>query len=557
MGSPIRLVRRLRLRADSERAVHRAALLLEDALRTASLPDEAGRIVLVRRFALGRIDTQAAPQALALTLERAIARMTAACVYVEDESSVQASAVWFRDALDAHTKLALRLAGGSPVDAWYWPLAVAVWRPHSTVAAALRRIMFSLAALPEAPVALPRWVAALKSAGYIEQIAAALRADDVAPLARAAHVRIPTPMRSRKPIAGDSVAQVSSPRQVVRFASATTLEPFDPRHVLLRALLRAADVQAGKVPGGHNSVVSSQVRSGTTQDQATPDALDAGLALRVPVVNDQESSGRAAGSRRIEASPAPRPEPALPRGSATIERVDMFIASTSEERRIDTQVGGLLFLIPVLQRLGFQAWLEDQPDWMRFDIARLMMATALRRLQIPSDDPAWSLAVWRGPARRIAPRFVAPARWRESLCTGEGAFRLADGAAGATLWDASGRLLLGAWTDVCPRGLLRERRSAEIDTAIIADLDRTRLVSNAWLVACRRWLRRYAGIGLSRLVLRPAQMKVTPTHLDLRFDIGLAELSVRRAGLDIDPGWVPWFERVVTFRYQGQREVID
>ena len=193
MSSPIRLVRHLRLRADSERAIHRAALLLEDALRTASLPDEAGRIVLVRRFALGRIDTQAAPQTLALTLERAIARMTAACVYVEDESAARAPAVWFRDALDAHTKLALRLASGSPVDAWYWPLAVAVWRPHSTVPVALRRIMFSLAALPEAPVALPRWVAALESAGYIEQIAAALRADDIVPLARAAHVRIPTP----------------------------------------------------------------------------------------------------------------------------------------------------------------------------------------------------------------------------------------------------------------------------------------------------------------------------------------------------------------------------
>jgi hypothetical protein len=35
----------------------------------------------VRRFALGRIDTQAAPQTLALMLERAIARMAAACVY--------------------------------------------------------------------------------------------------------------------------------------------------------------------------------------------------------------------------------------------------------------------------------------------------------------------------------------------------------------------------------------------------------------------------------------------------------------------------------------------
>jgi len=87
--------------------------------------------------------------------------------------------------------------------------------------------------------------------------------------------------------------------------------------------------------------------------------------------------------------------------------------------------------------------------------------------------------------------------------------------------------------------------------ALIVDADRASLVSNAWLVACRRWLRRYPGIGLSRLVSRPGQIRVTPTHIDMRFDIALAELSVRRAGLDIDPGWVPWFQRVVTFRYQS------
>jgi hypothetical protein len=39
------------------------------------------------------------------------------------------------------------------------------------------------------------------------------------------------------------------------------------------------------------------------------------------------------------------------------------------------------------------------------------------------------------------------------------------------------------------------------------------------------------------VVSRPGQIRVTPTHIDTAFfDIALAELSVRRAGLDIDPG---------------------
>jgi len=28
---------------------------------------------------------------------------------------------------------------------------------------------------------------------------------------------------------------------------------------------------------------------------------------------------------------------------------------------------------------------------------------------------------------------------------------------------------------------------------------------------------------------------------------------VRRAGLDIDPGWLPWFGRVVAFQFVGRR----
>jgi hypothetical protein len=39
------------------------------------------------------------------------------------------------------------------------------------------------------------------------------------------------------------------------------------------------------------------------------------------------------------------------------------------------------------------------------------------------------------------------------------------------------------------------------------------------------------------------------THLDLWFQPRQAEIRVRRHGLDLDPGWVPWLGRVITFHY--------
>jgi hypothetical protein len=79
-------------------------------------------------------------------------------------------------------------------------------------------------------------------------------------------------------------------------------------------------------------------------------------------------------------------------------------------------------------------------------------------------------------------------------------------------------------------------------------------VVEAWLVALRRWLRRYAHIGLADLVRRPGRLSLTPTHLDVEFDLAGADLRLRRAGLDLDPGWVPWFARVTAFHYGSMGE---
>jgi hypothetical protein len=71
----------------------------------------------------------------------------------------------------------------------------------------------------------------------------------------------------------------------------------------------------------------------------------------------------------------------------------------------------------------------------------------------------------------------------------------------------------------------------------------------AWTTQLRRWCRRTARIGLHSLVCRPGRIAFTETHIDPAFRASAADIRVRKAGLDIDPGWSPWFGRVVHFHY--------
>lgn len=70
-----------------------------------------------------------------------------------------------------------------------------------------------------------------------------------------------------------------------------------------------------------------------------------------------------------------------------------------------------------------------------------------------------------------------------------------------------------------------------------------------WLTTCRRWLRRQAHIGVASLVQRPALLDLSATHAAVHFRLSDIDIRVRRAGLDIDPGWLPWYGKVVQFHY--------
>jgi hypothetical protein len=74
-------------------------------------------------------------------------------------------------------------------------------------------------------------------------------------------------------------------------------------------------------------------------------------------------------------------------------------------------------------------------------------------------------------------------------------------------------------------------------------------MTRVWSLAVRRWCWREYEISVRDIILRDATLSLSATDLDVIFPLDAVDIRIRRAGLDIDPGWVPWFGRVVRFHY--------
>ncbi|WP_341679303.1 hypothetical protein [Niveibacterium sp. SC-1] len=567
MGLDERIVRRLRLRAANEADVLRATTLFEDALRTASLPDAGARWVFVRRLALGRIEA-ASSQALALLLERGIETLRGSCLHGGEATARDMPAVWFRDALDAHLQLALRIAHNLPTDAWYWPLAVPDWRPGSATPQALRNIALSLGRRAEAPSALPAWTAALVAAGHAAQLHASLRSADVPVLLRAAGLSEGALVATVDDVA-DLLSGVTGASPASRLRATDASRPgadaADSRVRLLAALLQRARPLAGLARNSSRPGVAQPSRTepgrpgmpefASASAQAAPVSLVRTKALRTP--RKPEADAATTPANPPAANSVCRPARARRTQSTPLSTTCPDAVPVGAGAR-PSAAAGLLFLIGIFIRLGYTAWLEAQPEWAPFDPLRRSLALAARRLGVAEDDPVWPLLDLPARPGRVPACFVAPAAWQRGLGTGSGPLLRAGTARGGTLYDASGRLLLGAWRGEMPIALRPPIADAQAFPPPRSRGPRADefpdLLAQAWLIAARRWLRRNVGIGLTELVCRPGSLLATPTHVDLVFDLNQADLRLRRNGLDLDPGWLPCFGRVIAFHYLRPEE---
>jgi hypothetical protein len=86
----------------------------------------------------------------------------------------------------------------------------------------------------------------------------------------------------------------------------------------------------------------------------------------------------------------------------------------------------------------------------------------------------------------------------------------------------------------------------------LAGLPSANIPLGRWLVVANRQALRLTQLNLRQLVLRPALVSVSLSHVDVFFRPNDADLRVRRAGLDLDPGWVPWLERIVSYHFNRE-----
>lgn len=68
----------------------------------------------------------------------------------------------------------------------------------------------------------------------------------------------------------------------------------------------------------------------------------------------------------------------------------------------------------------------------------------------------------------------------------------------------------------------------------------------------RAALRHYGETALSAAFAeRRARVLATRSHVDVHLRLSDANLDIRRTGLDLDPGWLPWLGRVIRFHYDS------
>jgi hypothetical protein len=214
---------------------------------------------------------------------------------------------------------------------------------------------------------------------------------------------------------------------------------------------------------------------------------------------------------------------------------------------VATELGGVLFLLNVMQRLDLPDCFE--PDWRLasqvgpWGVLELLGRALLDGARLPTTlkvgnlaaDPLWAAlaglagrqtgepagAGFDGPDHLDIPAFWA--RW------------LGDGSVAGQRIDLAGVQPLD--------GLL---------------LDCASFAARRWLAVVTPLLRQVLADALgvetgdpaAALLLRRSQLYVTSSHVDLVLPLDGVSLPVRLAGLDFDPGWLPAYGRVVQVHYE-------
>jgi hypothetical protein len=509
-GATFRGVGRARLLLPDRECEHATRCALEDALRTADFAD-AGRLIVMRALRLKGLPRGASGPQIARALEAAWQSMAPSAVAFDAPGADAAIAVWFRSVHAARLGWVRRFALQAAPGEWFWPRAL----PELVRHAAPQALTAMIVALHrEAPAALAAEIESWPAFARIRLLLAlpAARVDALLPAAtdtrpprasREWQDSSPARRHDAMPRASHDSAPVFAADDPGAVAPASTLPP-EAAHVValgpIVAALGSADWRVRWI-----AALMSRTVTAAAIDFARIDALvqaaQAGITHE-PVNRASTQRSRPARAQAAQAD-APLSEPvhvqqrdgATPRAKRPRDRLPAPVYPWLHDNAFSA-FGGFLMIVNALEALGFSAWLDKQPPAVAAHFGRALLARLAARLRMPADDPHAPLLHLDDEAQLA----LAAARCDDGLTVAEAAWQ--------------------------------------------------------WRCILARALRQHARLGIARLVLRPAGLSITPTHVDIVMPLAEADLAVRRVGLDRDPGWVAWLGWIVAFHYvEGARDV--
>jgi len=518
-----RRVLHVRMRVDRRAAQHSLAFNLEEALRLTSLPGEdQGRTYYFRHLRIAGLSEDGDRQVWVEAFQRSLFDQAQHAVHGLAPSAENASAIYFASEQEACQSLLSAILQERPLtDTWFWP-AISQAGRHDSPATHAMRIIEKLAASPSSWLAV---AVALFAAGNPVSLLTLLEAETVRSwlieMGDTEPISAPSPMQ---PMPDPTPVTVAARRALLE--ASAVLGSADPRLLFLTSL---AIICAN--PGEMNR------RSAPASARRALAAMHASEAAPQPVNasrNNEEITSTAAILSREEALIVP-PE---------------ALSGTKDHSRNQEPLSSLT-----------THWQSRTPD------AGVEPAPSIHGKT--SDAP-----VDKSPSSNADAGLSALSAYAAPPAS-EAAFERA--ALGTRTGNAGLYFLLNALTDLGIRDaeipisfqarlfqLIASRAGVNSDDPILLwtllaleetppqPVDQRELRRWAWRV--RKWCWSQAKISLHDVVRRPGFVTLTRTDLDVSLPLASVDIRIRRVGLDLDPGWLPWFGRVVRFHYLSSEE---
>jgi hypothetical protein len=528
-----RTVQRARLCPASLDDVPALRFSVEDALRTIDFGD-CGRLVLVRQLVLRGLPTRPTPAEVSRRLEAAWRQISSRACPAEHPQAEQSPAVFFASRAGARVQWLHRMARGLPCTAWFWPQALPELRAVVNETQAPERVVGQL--LLEAPAALfealrtwpdellLHWAATLPVSLHTALNDALIEgpaslAPATAPVPGQAGQGVEAPgseplllgasplIRRAQRALGIHSPNAPAPAAWVLAVWGGTEGPARLPRPVVQRVWHAVCASAPPVEAAHAPVHNEgSLRNARLLTEAASPAAPFSPHATAPGAQRASPSKERSQPMPTTAAPAtaplavPQVESGLRPGPAAHGLPHTWALPWLANAQ-PTAHGGLMCLVNAWQALGLVPWLNAQPRDVRGLWVKQLFTQALRTVGAAPADPQHA-------------------------------------------WFALGeeqRHLLHAIACVPAPPLV-----AHSGHTMVTDATRH------WLALLRRALRRRAGLSLRELVQRPAWVSESATHIDVVMALHTVDLRLRRVGLDADPGWQPWFGRIVAFHFVDQ-----